>query len=84
MSDALWVGGGVALLYFLIMIPVEYRYIASMQDWEAKAGSQSAAYERMPFEEEQLHYHMQGIWNLPSALVARGIHAARAGTRGKK
>lgn len=64
--------GGVALFYFLVMIPLQYMYISEMNKRKKKTGlSQNEMYEKMSFEEEQLHFHVQGnIFNMPSALVA--------------
>ena len=64
--------GSIAILYFLVMIPIEYRYLQGLEEKKKKTGlSQSKLYEKMSFEEEQLHFNIQGtLWNIPSALVA--------------
>ncbi|CAM4209867.1 DUF3949 domain-containing protein [Bacillus manliponensis] len=66
---------GVALFYFLVMIPIQYMYISEMNKKKNKIGlSQNEMYEKMSFEEEQLHFHVQGNpFNIPSALVAYTI-----------
>ena len=64
--------GSIAVLYFLMMIPIEYFYLQGLEEKKKKTGlSQSQMYEKMSFEEEQLHFNVQGnLYNIPSALVA--------------
>lgn len=51
--------GSVALFYFLAMIPLQYLYISEMNKKKKETGlSQNELYEKMSFEEEQLHFHM--------------------------
>ncbi|KEK22030.1 DUF3949 domain-containing protein [Bacillus gaemokensis] len=63
---------GVALFYFLIMIPIQYLYIEGLYEQKQRTKlSQQERYKNMSFEEEQLHFHVQGNpFNIPSALVA--------------
>ncbi|MFS0862762.1 DUF3949 domain-containing protein [Fredinandcohnia sp. 179-A 10B2 NHS] len=69
----------VFVLYFLIMVPVQYRYIDEMKKSREKANqTQNEQYESMSFQEEQLHFNQQGnLLNLPSALVATIIYKIR-------
>jgi hypothetical protein len=73
--------GSIAVLYFLIMIPIQYSYIPGIKQRMKKTGlSQEELYKNMSFEEEQLHFHMQGnILNLSSAIVANFLYKARHG-----
>ncbi|WP_429706693.1 DUF3949 domain-containing protein [Bacillus rhizoplanae] len=71
--------GSIAVLYFLIMIPIQYSYISSLKERMKKTGlTQSELYEKMSFEEEQSHFSLQGnLFNLPSAIVASLIYKLR-------
>ncbi|MEM5638714.1 DUF3949 domain-containing protein [Bacillus toyonensis] len=64
--------GGIALFYFLVMIPIQYLYLQGLHEKRKRTGlSQRELYEKMSFEEEQLHFHVQGnLFNIPSAFVA--------------
>jgi hypothetical protein len=67
---------GIAVLYFLIMTPIQYRYIAALKEKQKKSKlKQHEMYEKMLFEEEQLHFHNQGnLWNWPSFIAASIIY----------
>ncbi|CRK84522.1 DUF3949 domain-containing protein [Neobacillus massiliamazoniensis] len=69
----------VLVLFFLIMIPVQYSYISEMKERREKAKlSQNDLYDRMSFEEQELHYSVQGSFlTLPSNLVAMIIYKIR-------
>jgi Protein of unknown function (DUF3949) len=79
MSSAWLFFGGIALLYFLVMIPIQYLYISGIKERARKWKlSQERMYENMSFEEEQLHFHIQGnIANLPSTIVAHFLYQLR-------
>jgi hypothetical protein len=79
MSSAWLFFGGIALLYFLVMIPIQYLYISGIKERARKWKlSQEQMYENMSFEEEQLHFHIQGnIANLPSTIVAHFLYQLR-------
>lgn len=72
MSSAWFFFGSIALLYFFIMIPIQYTYLVGMQEKRRQTGlSQQELYKNMSFGEEQLHFHVQGNpFNIPSAFVA--------------
>lgn len=72
MSSKLLFFAGVALFYFLAMIPIQYLYIEGLNEQKKRIGkSQQERYKNMSFEEEQLHFHIQGNpFNIPSALIA--------------
>ncbi|MBO9130892.1 DUF3949 domain-containing protein [Bacillus sp. 165] len=76
MFSAFWLLLVIYLIYFLVMIPVQYRILAGLKERQTKTSlSQSELYENMSFEEEQLHFHNQGnLFNLPSAIVANTIY----------
>lgn len=67
------------VLYFLIMIPIQYSYIAEMKELKKRSQStHNEMYEKMPVGEEQLHYNLQGnLLNIPSNLVAMLIYKIR-------
>ncbi|NIK13545.1 hypothetical protein BDD39_000055 [Saccharococcus thermophilus] len=71
--------GGIALLYFFVMVPIQYLYISGIKERARKSKlSQEQMYQNMSFEEEQLHYHMQGnIMNWPAAIVAHFLYRLR-------
>ncbi|EJR51131.1 hypothetical protein IIM_03499 [Bacillus cereus VD107] len=75
MSSELLFFGGIALFYFLVMIPIQYLYLQGLNEKKKRTGlSQQELYKQMSFEEEQLHFHVQGnLFNIPSALVASMI-----------
>lgn len=65
------------LVYFLIMIPIQYSYISEMKQ-RLKNKSHNDVYDSMSFEEQQLHFNVQGnLLNLPSNLVAQLIYKLR-------
>jgi len=72
MSSELLFFGGVALFYFLMMIPIQYLYIKGLNEQRQLTKlSQQELYKNMSFEEEQLHFHVQGNpFNIPPAFVA--------------
>jgi Protein of unknown function (DUF3949) len=79
MSSAWLFFGGIALLYFFVMVPIQYLYISGIKERARKWKlSQEQMYENMSFEEEQLHFHIQGnIANLPSTVVAHCLYQLR-------
>ncbi|MFB7304166.1 DUF3949 domain-containing protein [Heyndrickxia sporothermodurans] len=66
----------VLILYFLVMIPIEYNNISSIKEQKKKTNMHhNEMYEKMSFEEEQLNFNLQGnLLNLPSNLVAALIY----------
>ncbi|PFA22433.1 MULTISPECIES: DUF3949 domain-containing protein [Bacillus cereus group] len=72
MSSEFLFFGGVALFYFFLMIPIQYLYIEGLNEQEQRTRrSQQELYKNMSFEEEQLHFHVQGNpFNIPPAFVA--------------
>lgn len=72
MSSELLFFGGVALFYFLMMIPIQYLYIEGINEQRQRTRrSQQELYKNMSFEEEQLHFDVQGNpFNIPPAFVA--------------
>lgn len=69
----------VYAIYFLMMIPIQYSYITEMKKRLKKQNqSQNEMYDNMSFEEQQLHFNVQGnLLNLPSNLVAALIYKIR-------
>lgn len=68
--------GGVILLYIIVMVPLQYQYISEMKAIKNKTHkTQNEIYDNMSFEEQQLHYNLQGsLINLPSSLIAMLIY----------
>lgn len=84
MSSVMWIIAGVLIAVFLIMIPVQYRYIAALrEDPRRKGVDQETFYKNMSFQEEQLHYSAQ-MWYLPSNMVASWIYNWRHRDKTKK
>ncbi|OQR53814.1 DUF3949 domain-containing protein [Bacillus sp. CDB3] len=79
MSSELFFFVGIALFYFLVMIPIQYLYLQGLNEKKKRIGlSQQELYKQMSFEEEQLHFHVQGNpFNIPSAFVAYMILKVR-------
>lgn len=52
--------GAAILLYLIIMVKIQYGYIIQMQERQRQSNlSQNKLYEKMSFQEEQLHFHIQ-------------------------
>ncbi|WP_152394914.1 DUF3949 domain-containing protein [Paenibacillus guangzhouensis] len=70
---------GIALAYFVIMIPIQYVYIRELKQQQEKSGlSQSEMYEKMSFSMEQAHFGVQGnLFNIPSSIAANLIYQWR-------
>jgi hypothetical protein len=80
MDIALIVAVSIWFIYFIIMIPFQYNYISAMKELKKDKfnQSQNELYENMTFEEQQLHFNLQGsILNLPSSIVAMLIYKIR-------
>ncbi|PHC98460.1 hypothetical protein COF36_00410 [Bacillus pseudomycoides] len=77
--DELWVFVIMGIVYVLIMIPIQYMYISGLKEKQKEMKvSQHELYEKMSFEEEQLHYNVQGnLFNLPSFLIASFIYKVK-------
>ncbi|AYB42139.1 DUF3949 domain-containing protein [Paenibacillus lautus] len=74
MSSEMWIIASVLVAAFLIMIPVQYRYIAALKEDPRRQGvDQETYYNNMSFQEEQLHYNTQVLF-LPSTMVASWIY----------
>ncbi|MGV2805728.1 DUF3949 domain-containing protein [Clostridium perfringens] len=74
MNSEWWIVGSILVAGFLFMIPVQYRYIAALKNDPRKRGvDQETYYNKMSFQEEQLHYNTQ-IMFLPSTMVASWIY----------
>lgn len=69
----------VLLGAFMFMVRVQYGYITELKKLNHRTGAQqNAYYEKLSYEEEQLHYSMQGgFW--PAGAVAALIYRLRHG-----
>lgn len=76
---AYWVIGSVLVLYWIVLIPVQYRNIADVKKEREKSDlTHNEVYENMGFEEQQLQYNLQGnFFNLPATLIAQLIYSLR-------
>ncbi len=74
-----WVIGSVLVIYFLIMIPVQYGNIAATKKELKESGlTHNETYEEMSFEQQQLQLNLQGnLFNLPATLIAQFIYFVR-------
>lgn len=79
MDLVLWIIISVYAIYALIMIPIQYSYIAeTKQRFKKLNKSHNEIYDDMSFEEQQLQYNLQGsLFNLPSTLIAALIYKIR-------
>lgn len=73
-SWIIWTIVGCLGAAFALMVFVQYQYIDELRQKKHTSGKdQNTYYEKMSFEEEQLHYNQQGaFW--PAAAVAALIH----------
>ncbi|MBS4179402.1 DUF3949 domain-containing protein [Lederbergia citrea] len=71
--------GSVLVIYYLILIPVQYRNIAATRESLKKSHlTHNEMYEKMSFEEQQLQFNLQGnLFNLPATLIAQLIYYIR-------
>lgn len=71
-----WIIGGALALYWIIMIPIQYRNIAATKEELQKTSqTHNEKYEEMEFEEQQMQFNLQGnLFNLPATLVAQFIY----------
>lgn len=67
------------VIYFLVMIPLQYNYISEMQEKKAKTQkTNEEIIDNLSFEEQQVTYNMQGnLFTLPSSVVAWIIYKIR-------
>lgn len=74
-----WIIGTVLAIYFIVLIPIQYRNIAATaKEFKEKKRSHNEAYEKKSFEEEQLQFNLQGnIFNLPANIIAQLIYSFR-------
>lgn len=79
MTESLIVIGGVLLLYYLVMIPVQYSNIAvTKKEIQRSKLSHNEMYEKKSFEEQELQFNLQGNpINLPATLIAQLIYTIR-------
>ena len=79
METALIIIGSVFIIYVLVMIPLQYRYISEFEELKKKSGqTQNEIYENMSFEKQQLNFNLQGnLMNLPSTSIAIIVYKIR-------
>lgn len=69
----------VFVIYFLVMIPIQYANISDTKKrFKELNQTHNEIYDKMSFEEQQLQFNMQGsLFNLPSNIVAVIIYKLR-------
>ena len=74
-----WVIGSVLIIYFLIMIPIQYGNIeATKKELKESGLTHNETFEEMSFEQQQLQNNLQGnLFNLPATLIAQFIYFLR-------
>lgn len=74
-----WILGSVFVMYFLVMIPVQYsNIVATKKELEESGLTHNDTYEVMSFEQQQLQLNLQGnLFNLPATLMAQFIYFMR-------
>lgn len=74
-----WIIGSVFVMYFLVMIPVQYsNIVATKKELEDSGLTHNDTYEVMSFEQQQLQLSLQGnLFNLPATLMAQFIYFMR-------
>lgn len=79
-----WIIGGVLAIYWIVMIPIQYRNIdETKKEFKNSGLTHNETYEKMSFEQQQMQFNLQGNpLNLPATLIAQLIYSFRH--RGEK
>lgn len=69
----------IILAYFIILVPIQYNYIKMLKEKQQKMNiSQIELYDKMSYEESQVHYHYQNnVFTIPASLVASIIYKVK-------
>ncbi|GCF74296.1 DUF3949 domain-containing protein [Bacillus cereus] len=69
----------IVLAYFIILVPIQYNYIKILKTKQEKMNvSQDELYDKMSYEESQIHYHYQSnIFTIPASLVASIVYRVK-------
>ncbi|PGZ58349.1 hypothetical protein COE58_21770 [Bacillus cereus] len=69
----------IILAYFIILVPIQYNYIKMLKKKQQKMNiSQIELYDKMSYEESQVHYHYQSnVFTIPASLVASIIYKVK-------
>lgn len=69
----------IVLAYFIILVPIQYNYIKILKTKQEKMNvSQYELYDKMSYEEAQIHYHYQSnIFTIPASLVASIVYRVK-------
>ncbi|EJS60001.1 DUF3949 domain-containing protein [Bacillus cereus] len=69
----------IVLAYFIILVPIQYNYIKILKTKQEKMNvSQYELYDKMSYEESQIHYHYQSnIFTIPASLVASIVYRVK-------
>lgn len=71
-----WIIGSVLVLYWIVMIPIQYRNIgATKKEREKSRLTHNEINEQESFETQQLKFNLQGSpFNLPATIIAEIIY----------
>ncbi|QIW19438.1 DUF3949 domain-containing protein [Bacillus thuringiensis] len=72
----------IVLAYFIILVPIQYNYIKMLKEKQQKMNiSQNELYDKMSYEEAQVHYHYQSnVFTIPASLVASIVYKMKHST----
>ncbi|MDT3494864.1 DUF3949 domain-containing protein [Bacillus toyonensis] len=69
----------ILLTYFIILVPIQYNYIKMLKEKQQKMKvAQNELYDKMSYEESQVHYHYQSnVFTIPASLVASIVYKVK-------
>ncbi|ARJ24257.1 DUF3949 domain-containing protein [Bacillus mycoides] len=69
----------IVLAYFIILVPIQYNYIKMLKEKQKKMNvSQNELYDKMSYEESQIHYHYQSnVFTIPASLIASIVYKVK-------
>ncbi|MES5892053.1 MULTISPECIES: DUF3949 domain-containing protein [Bacillus cereus group] len=67
----------IVLAYFIILVPIQYNYIKMLKTKQKKMNvSQDELYEKMSYEESQIHYQ-SNVFTIPASLIASIVYKVK-------
>ncbi|AXK20430.1 TPA: DUF3949 domain-containing protein [Bacillus toyonensis] len=69
----------IVLAYFIILVPIQYNYIKMFKEKQQKMNvAQNELYDKISYEESQVHYHYQSnVFTIPASLVASIVYKVK-------
>ncbi|MGX5564392.1 DUF3949 domain-containing protein [Bacillus toyonensis] len=69
----------IVLAYFIILVPIQYNYIKMFKEKQQKMNvAQNELYDKMSYEESQVHYHYQSnVFTIPASPVASIVYKVK-------